>query len=191
MEPIGPLMWEHRTIEQALRLMERELAAIREKSDLHPEFLKNLADFFRTYADRTHHGKEEDILFKELEKKPLSGDDAAIIRELKSEHVRGRELVKQLCDGAEAYSVEKAKGKEMVAGALEELLKLYPRHIEKEDRHFFYPALEYFTREERDEMLKKFSDFDKELIHEKYKAVIEDMGKMLGPSRLSVPRRIE
>jgi len=93
--------------------------------------------------------------------------------------MRGRELVKQLCDGVETYSVEKAKGMERVAGALEELLKLYPRHIEKEDRHFFYPALEYFTRQERDEMLKKFSEFDKQLIHEKYRALIEDMSKML------------
>jgi hemerythrin-like domain-containing protein len=34
------------------------------------------------YADRTHHGKEEDILFRDLEKKSLPPNHTKIINEL-------------------------------------------------------------------------------------------------------------
>jgi len=50
-------------------------------------------DFFRIYADRCHHGKEEDILFRELVKKPLSTEERNVLAELVDEHVQGRALV--------------------------------------------------------------------------------------------------
>jgi len=36
-------------------------------------FIDTAVDFIRTYADRCHHGKEEDIRFRELKKKPIAG----------------------------------------------------------------------------------------------------------------------
>jgi hemerythrin-like domain-containing protein len=35
-------------------------------------FIDTAVDFIRTYADRCHHGKEEDILFRNLAKKKTS-----------------------------------------------------------------------------------------------------------------------
>jgi hemerythrin-like domain-containing protein len=51
---------------------------------------------------------------------------------------------------------------------------LFPKHIEKEDKHFFYPILDYFTGKEQDAMLQEFWEFDKKMIHEKYKKVVEE-----------------
>jgi hemerythrin superfamily protein len=42
---------------------------------------------------------------------------------------------------------------------------LYPKHIEKEDRHFFLPCMEHFSVEERGAMLHEEWEFDKNLIH--------------------------
>jgi hemerythrin-like domain-containing protein len=56
---------------------------------------------------------------------------------------------------------------------LQELVEFYPRHIEKEDKHFFLPCMNYFTREEKDAMLQEFWNFDKNLIHEKYRKIVE------------------
>jgi len=56
---------------------------------------------------------------------------------------------------------------------LKELIEFYPIHIEKEDKHFFLPAMEYFNKEERNAMLQEFGEFDKSLIHEKYKQLVE------------------
>ena len=69
MKPIGPLMWEHRIIEKMIDVLRNEIKTITEKSDVNAVLIDQAVDFFRTYADRTHHGKEEDILFRDLAKK--------------------------------------------------------------------------------------------------------------------------
>jgi hemerythrin-like domain-containing protein len=63
MNPIGPLMWEHRLIEKMLRLFDGEIRKINELDRVDTVFIDTAVDFIRIYADRTHHGKEEDILF--------------------------------------------------------------------------------------------------------------------------------
>ncbi|NLF01320.1 MAG: cation-binding protein, partial [Anaerolineales bacterium] len=46
-------------------------------------------------------------------------------------------------------------------------------HITKEDKVFFPAAMRYFTREEQDAMLEEMWAFDRAMIHEKYRAVVE------------------
>ena len=67
MLPIGLLMREHRRIERMVEGLRGERESVR-RGVVDPVFIDNAVDFFRTYADRTHHGKEEDILFRDLEK---------------------------------------------------------------------------------------------------------------------------
>ena len=55
---------------------------------------------------------------------------------------------------------------------LASLVEFYPRHIEKEDKQFFLPVMEYFTREEKDAMLVKMNAFDQQFIHLKYQKVL-------------------
>ena len=58
---------------------------------------------------------------------------------------------------------------------LNELANFYPKHIEKEDKHFFYPCMDYFTREEQDRMLTEFYEFDRNMIHEKYRKIVDQV----------------
>ena len=61
---------------------------------------------------------------------------------------------------------------------LEILVKFYPQHIEKEDKHFFLPVMDYFSDAEKAAMLKEFEEFDQKFIHFKYgEIVIELEGK--------------
>jgi hemerythrin-like domain-containing protein len=72
MQPINLLMKEHRLMERMITLLETELQKSKKSLKINTEFITVAIDFFRTYADRTHHGKEEDILFKALSKTKLS-----------------------------------------------------------------------------------------------------------------------
>jgi hemerythrin-like domain-containing protein len=176
MQPIGPLMREHRLIERMVGLLEAELAEIGKVNKASPGFIKTAIDFFRTYANRTHHGKEEEILFKGLAAKPISAEHRSLMNELLAEHEISRRTIGSLESDIRSYE----KGSDTLAeikSHLETLVKLYPRHIEKEDKHFFYPAMEYFSREECNKMLQEFWDFDRGLIHEKYQAVVEGLKK--------------
>jgi hemerythrin-like domain-containing protein len=69
MKPGGLLMIEHRLIEKMIQIIEKEIGEIKKKRAVDPVFVDTAVDFIKTYADRTHHGKEEDrIFFPETER---------------------------------------------------------------------------------------------------------------------------
>jgi len=165
-------MIEHRLIERMVKVLGAEMGRVR-SGEANPELVRGAVDFFRVYADRTHHGKEEDILFRDLAKKQLSETDKVMMDSLIEEHRRARLGVGRLEAANERYvQGDKAAlgeiGKELAA-----LVELYPSHIEKEDKHFFSPAMGYLSAEELDKMLAECYRFDMNMIHEKYKHVVE------------------
>ncbi len=174
MKPIGPLMWEHRLIEKMARLFYGEIARIKEQNKVNTVFIASAVDFFRTYADRTHHGKEEDILFRDLATKNLSPEHERIMKELVEEHILARKIVGRLLEANKKYLEGDSISSADVVLCLQKIVDLYPKHIEKEDKHFFFPILDYFTPREQNAMLKEFWEFDKNMIHEKYKKLVEE-----------------
>ena len=173
MKPIGPLMREHRLIERMVSLMEAELHRAKTNT-VDAGFIEAATDFFRTYADRTHHGKEEDILFRDLAKKRLQEEHKKIMGELIAEHVFARKTVGSLIKARESYVQGDINSVKEIIVCLEKLIELYPRHIEKEDKRFFYPCLEYFSQQEQDAMLGEFREFDQKMIHERYQKLVEE-----------------
>ena len=55
-----------------------------------------------------------------------------------------------------------------MAEDLRKLIELYPRHIEKEDKHFFFPIQKYFTKKEREQLLQKGYEFDQHFTNQYY-----------------------
>ncbi len=179
MMPAGPLMTEHRTIEKIVPPIRTEIERIRRGFDPDLGFLRSAVDFLKVYADRCHHGKEEDILFRALAEKDLPEELGLLMGELTAEHVwaRGKtgdlaDAVRRL-DGGEAAVVD-------VAGPLEELSVFYPRHIEREDNRFFLPAMEFLSEEEQAEMFAAFQRFDGRLLHDVYASRMDEMADLGG-----------
>jgi hemerythrin-like domain-containing protein len=176
MKPIGPLMWEHRLIERMVGRLEKELGrATGKDGSADPGFIVAAVDFFRVYGDRTHHGKEEDILFKHLAEKEISPEHRQIMDELIQEHRRVRQMVGSLERAGLAYGRGDAGALGKIVTAMRGLTALYPAHIQKEDKRFFFPVMEYFTSDEQDAMLREFWEFDRARIHEKYRVVVEGL----------------
>lgn len=174
MMPIGPMMIEHRLIERMLAVARRELERFTREKYLEPEFIRELVDFVRMYADRCHHGKEEEILFRELGKKQLAPEHRGTTEELVREHKWAREQTRELAEATERYAAGEEEALVTVLARLSALTEFYPKHIEKEDKHYFLPVMRYFTPEEKDAMLQEGFDFDRTLIHEKYRRVVEE-----------------
>jgi hemerythrin-like domain-containing protein len=175
MQARGPLMIEHRLIERMLSAIRDVLAQIEANRKVDPLFVDAAVDFIRVYADRTHHGKEEDILFRQLEKKPLSGEDRRIMNELIEEHVFGRRVTKALVDANTRYRNGDASALADIVSNLRTLVDFYPEHIRKEDKAFFPSSRSYFTDEEDQAILAAFQEFDRRMIHEKYEALVEEI----------------
>ncbi|HON39202.1 MAG: hemerythrin domain-containing protein [Desulfomonilia bacterium] len=177
MKPVGILMWEHRLIERVIGLFPGLIAGIGQTNRVDTAFIQTAVDFIRTYADRTHHGKEEDILFKKLENKDMLPEHRKIMVELINEHIQARDMVKKLVAATERY-LEGQDTVEEITAHLKSLALFYPEHIRKEDKDFFFQSMDYFSKEELDEMMREFQEFDRRMVHEKYKAVAEKlMGK--------------
>lgn len=165
--PIGPLMIERRLIERIIPLLKSEIERLNKTNKISPSFVPAAVDFFRVYADKCHHGKEEDVLFNGLLKKPLKPEHKKIIQELLDDHVNARKLAGRLESAGNTCS-----GKDVIEN-LKALSELYPVHIDKEDKHFFIPVMQYFSKEEQARMLSEFREFDRKIIHEKYRGVVE------------------
>ena len=113
MQARGPLMVEHRLIERMIGLIKAALGQIESEN------------------------KEENILFRALDKKNLSFDDRQVMKELIDEHVFGRKTTKALVAANTRYRDGDATALADIAEKLKTLVDFYPKHIRKEDEVFF------------------------------------------------------
>lgn len=180
MLPAGPLMIEHRLIEQTVALIGQEGQRIRSTGRADLMLLSSMTDFMRTYADRCHHGKEEEILFRALEGKAMAPEHRQMMERLVDDHRRSRALTGRLLELVGPLRRGQREAVEETVEILQSLAAVYPQHIALEDKTFFPAAMKYLSAEEREDMLEQFAEFDRSLIHEHYKAAVEAMRAHLG-----------
>ena len=175
MQSRGPLMIEHRLIEKMLRIIENKLKIAEKEHIIDPYFIDIAVDFIRIYADRTHHGKEEDILFRNLRDKRLSEKDQKLMNELIEEHIFGRKTTKALVEANTHYRNGDKSSLTQIVEYLKTLIDFYPKHIKKEDDVFFPSSRSYFSDQEDQAMLAEFWEFDRKMIHEKYESIVKEL----------------
>lgn len=128
--PIQELVLEHVVIKRVIALL--PMLAERLQAGVTPELglaVGNALEFIREYADRFHHAKEEDILFKYFDQ------TSDILVAMHTEHELGRGYVRAAVAGVEKNN-ENAVAENMTAYG--ELLK---EHIKKEDE-ILYPWMQ-------------------------------------------------
>jgi len=179
MLPVEVLISEHRLIEHTVSVLKKEQQRIAVYGKVDPNFIVTAVDFFRTYADRYHHGKEEGILFNALSRKKLSEADANMMRELILEHAYARKTVFNLEKLKASYIAGQTEALSGIVESLNALIELYPKHIEKEDKYFFYPSMQYFTGREQEQMLEKFHEYNQTFTDNRYKQIIETLEREL------------
>src|SRR5659263_660235 len=140
MLPIAPLMIEHRLIERMINLVRDEIEQIDLEKKIDILFIDAAIDFIKIYADGPHHGKEEDILFRDLSKKQISKQQQKIMNELIDEHKYERKLTKELVMAKERDIQDQGEDFNRVLELLNRLVEFYPEHIRKEDKFFLSHA---------------------------------------------------
>ena len=186
MQARGPLMVEHRLIERMIAVIKNAVAEVESVHQVDPLFVDAAVDFIGTYADRTHHGKEEGILFRDLRKRTLTAVDQRTMSELLEEHTFGRQTTRALIEATRRYRNGDAPALADIVARLRTLVEFYPRHIEKEDKVFFPAARAYFSDAEDQAMLAEFWEFDRKMIHEKYQSVVQGLKERAQPKDLGV-----
>jgi hemerythrin-like domain-containing protein len=166
-------MEEHRLIERMISLIDKETDRIGNRNMVNLLFIDTAVDFLEFYADQTHHGKEEGILFRELAQKNLSEGDGRLMKELIQEHRFLRAATRELETSVGALQ-NSAKGAFVaLVQHLRRITDIYPSHIEKEDKIFFPSSMTYLSQSEQQSILDEFREFDRKMIHAKYESIVE------------------
>jgi hemerythrin-like domain-containing protein len=124
--------------------------------------IHGVVEFMRTFADKCHHGKEEELLFPLLGKKgiPLQGCPIGV---LTMEHGKGRTLVKVLAEAAEAHQKGEHGGQQAIIQALRGIAELYPNHIWKEDYLLFPLTNKVLSPEEQRALYQQFEQVEQRM----------------------------
>lgn len=91
-----------------------------------------------------------------------------IMEELIEEHRQAAGLIERLHGARVGYGEGREGALDGIITTIDELTELYTRHVHKEDRHFFFPSMEYFTEDEEQEILAGMESFDREVLHTAY-----------------------
>jgi hemerythrin-like domain-containing protein len=156
---IDTLMHEHRAIEKVLGALDATAAEIDAGVDVPRTRVADLAEFFAGFADRCHHGKEEDLLFRRLVARgvPAEGGPIAVML---GEHEEGREHVRALAAlGRGAGPLSPAEREALVAHA-DAYTPLLAHHIMKEDRMLYPMALSTLSPEDLDDLARRYVEFE-------------------------------
>ena len=146
--PVKKLVDEHVLIKRLLALIPSIVEFTESSLKVDKNLILGCVDFIRTYADKYHHMKEEDILFKYIDEK------AEIIQVMYKDHDIGRGYVRQAVEGAEKNN--KTQVKENLL-AYRELLT---QHIKKEDE-ILYPWIDrQLSTTQVGEMFRKCNESD-------------------------------
>jgi hemerythrin-like domain-containing protein len=184
------LRGEHTAILRMLDLTEEVARRALAGATVSPETLGELLEFFKVFADRCHHGKEEQLLFPLLERKglPRNGGPVGVML---YEHEGGRALVRDMTRAAESFAAGDPAAAEEWGAAAVEYASLLRAHIAKENNILFVMAERMLTPEEQAELSSAFERVEEEQIgpgtHEKLHAAMERLSaEILGepaPSR--------
>jgi hemerythrin-like domain-containing protein len=176
MRPIDLLMKEHRLIEHVLDALTEYADQIEGGTDVPVDDLARFVTWLRGYADATHHGKEEDVLFVRMVSAGMPGDDGPIGLMLE-QHEEGRRLVGVLFEAAKSEAPWSADERRRVVRAAHDYAALLRGHIREEDETLYPMALARVPGAAWDTIAQQFDELD--AVGAKERAGLEDLAAEL------------
>ena len=157
MKSIDRLVAEHEVIERGLTVLERVIARIEAGQPIPDGFPKWVSGFFRQFADKCHHAKEEDLLFPLLKERgiPVEGGPIGVMLH---EHEVGRDCVRRMRDADDADEFDGPN----FARAAAEFIPLLRQHIFKENNILFQMATNVLSPDDDAAMDERFSQVEQE-----------------------------
>jgi hemerythrin-like domain-containing protein len=155
MNPTEILKKEHRIIEVMLDCLGKVTDRISEGEKLDCKEICEMVEFFKGFADRFHHAKEEVLLFPSLESHgmPREGGPTGVMF---VEHEIGRQLVREMESSVAAGLKGETGSESCFVRAARDYELLLREHIQKEDHCLFAMAESSLDAEEKLRLVKAF-----------------------------------
>jgi hemerythrin-like domain-containing protein len=182
---VSILSGEHRVILQVIDALVA-MAARADKEGLIPvDHARQALEVLRNFADKCHHGKEENILFPALDAAVPGFGPTQVMR---ADHVDGRAYIQSIASAVEAGDVA---GFQQNAHSYAGLLRA---HIEKEDGILFPMAMQILIPEQHGEILDAYRAMEHDDMgdgtHERMLGLADSLANAYGVKRASLEPRI-
>lgn len=138
---IDDLMNEHRLIEKVLGSLEAFADAVESGAAAERKTVAAYAEFFRGFADKCHHGKEEDRLFVKMIEHGFPKDSGPLAV-MYSDHRHGREHVAALAAVAGGKGALSPEERKTIVHHARSYAPHLREHIVKEDNALYPMALQ-------------------------------------------------
>lgn len=162
------LRHEHEVFLRALTLLDSIGQRLQTGKPVDRAALTWLIDFFRTFVDKCHHGKEEQHLFPALERRGVPRDGGPVGVML-LEHEHGRAFLRAMSQGDDRAVAEAIRG----------YAALLRGHIDKENGILFPIAEQILDEEEQRVLVQAFDAVEQGVvgpgIHERLLAKLAEL----------------
>lgn len=148
--PIKKLVDEHVLIKRWAALIPNIVKTLDITSEEGRQLIRSGIDFIQTYADKYHHAKEEEILFKKFD------ENLDILKIMHEDHQRARDHVRAIQEALDK------KDKKAIAEHLNAYRELLTEHIKKEDEILYLWMDRNLSITQVGELSSKFSAVDEE-----------------------------
>ncbi len=171
---------EHEGIKLMMRILEKLCGKLDAGEAVDPEHLEKITEFLRVFADKCHHGKEEDLLFPAMEAAGIPREGGPIGVML-LEHDKGRGYIMGMADAVAKYKRGDNKAAPVIASNARNYISLLTQHIEKENRVLFPMADAHLSEERQESMFEEFEKIEVEKIgvgkHEEFHRLLDDLAE--------------
>ena len=174
---------DHDLIEKVLKSMWATIPILKSGNKIPEPILNQVIDFTKNFTDVCHHGKEENSLFPELEKKGMPRN-AGPIAVMLMEHEVTRKLANRMESSSKTY-LDSGDSTQLITD-MQEYINHVVQHLWKENNRLFEMA-EMALRNDVDYMNKSLHDVEdaklKEIgkTREHYEKISEELAVQFPP----------
>lgn len=170
---------EHEVIQRALSVLEEMAGELNAGKAVEREHLTRIVDFLRTFADKCHHGKEEDQLFPALAAVgiPTQGGPIGVML---FEHTQGRGYIAAMAEALGQMEAGEDAGRAFAHNATC-YAGLLRSHIDKENHVLFVMAEQHLSDAEHARLTGAFAQVEERVgaeAHAQYPRLIEELTRV-------------
>jgi hemerythrin-like domain-containing protein len=153
---------DHDLIEKVLKAMWATIPLLKSGKTIPEPIISQVVDFTKNFTDVCHHGKEENSLFPELEKKGMPKESGPIAVML-MEHQITRKITARMDESSKTY-IKTGEATQLVTD-MQEYINHVVQHIWKENNRLFEMA-EMALRNDIERVNQELSDVETQKLKE-------------------------
>ena len=163
MKATEQLKAEHEAVKLMMKILEAACDRVKVGNTLQIADFDEMIDFLKIFVDQCHHGKEEQILFPQMEKAGIPKKNGPIGVML-AEHEQGRGYIRGMSLAIADCKTGTTDATQLLIENVTLYIELLDQHIYKENNVLFAMADKLFSEEIQNQLFDRFEELEEKVI---------------------------